>query len=205
MKHLNYQRQSLWQKPTDVLCQSPISLTQATSTAIKGQFVTIEFDCVTTRKDQIVGEQFISQGLLNLFGNHWHLERFHFHEHSEHRIENHYHDIEIHFVFKHDEAILVVAVLGDVTIDSPSKITRLFENNYARFELSPLFPDKSNYYSYQGSLTTPPFEQTVQWVVMADSIQISASDLATIKASYPSNYRNEQPRQKRKIYYHITP
>lgn len=26
MKHLDYQRQDQWQKPTNILCQSPISL-----------------------------------------------------------------------------------------------------------------------------------------------------------------------------------
>lgn len=205
MKHLDYQRQDQWQNPTNILCQSPISLKKSSSTNMKGQLVLINFHQVIMIKDQIVGQQFMSQGDLDIFGIKWQLERFHFHEHSEHRIENNYYDIEVHFVFKNNTSILVVAVLGNVNKYSQSKFVELFENNYAQFELASIFPKKSNYYSYQGSLTTPPFDQSVQWLVMADPIEISFADLVAIKESYPNNYRQEQPLKKRKINYHITP
>jgi carbonic anhydrase len=41
-----------------------------------------------------------------------------------------------------------------------------------------LFPaDRSSYYNYDGSLTTPPCNECVQWVVFKDAIEISSEQL----------------------------
>lgn len=205
MVHLDYQLQNQWRKPSDVLCQSPIALTSVQANEVSSSHLNIYFSEVTSRQDQLIGQQFMSRGYLKLNEQTFWLERFHFHEHSEHLINHRYYDMEIHFVFKKGDEIIVVALLGDSQKTANPKFVKLFKDDWQNFDLADFFPEKSNYYSYIGSLTTPPFTQQVKWIVMEEVISVSPEDITIIKQSYPNNYRQEQPLKQREINYHITP
>eukprot|EP00457_Paulinella_chromatophora_P007879 gb/GEZN01007905.1/.p1 GENE.gb/GEZN01007905.1/~~gb/GEZN01007905.1/.p1 ORF type:complete len:422 (-),score=64.91 gb/GEZN01007905.1/:112-1377(-) len=86
---------------------------------------------------------------------------------------------------------------GDTTVEDP-------------FDLTSLLPSdaKSNYYTYQGSLTTPPCAQSVTWIVSPTPITVSQEQmdaLRTLKSSLPAvglippNYRLIQPLNHRAI------
>jgi hypothetical protein len=56
---------------------------------------------------------------------------------------------------------------------------------YSPTGLSPyrtLFPGSSSFYSYVGSLTTPPCDANANWIVFAASVPISSDDLDILRA-----------------------
>ena len=56
------------------------------------------------------------------------------------------------------------------------------------------------YYSYAGSLTTPPCTETVTWIVFTDSLTLSAQQLTMMVDRYdPDNYREFQPVNGRQV------
>ncbi|VDI34780.1 Hypothetical predicted protein, partial [Mytilus galloprovincialis] len=68
--------------------------------------------------------------------------------------------------------------------------------------------DLSNYWTYDGSLTTPPFYESVQWIVFADMIEMSAEQLNQLRCMRScscdgryiiDNYRCPTPLGERKL------
>jgi len=60
-----------------------------------------------------------------------------------------------------------------------------------------LLPVRRAYYRYEGSLTTPPCSETVDWLVLADRIEVSEADIARFAKLYPMNARPVQNRNRR--------
>ncbi|XP_047145450.1 carbonic anhydrase 7 [Hydra vulgaris] len=106
---------------------------------------------------------------------------------SEHRIDGKAFDLEVHFVFQDNTGVLsVVGVLFNEQIPS-NEINNDFESpaylllsKKEKFQssndiLKSLLPEDiygesgtNNYFSYRGSLTTPPCTEGVHWNVIAD-------------------------------------
>ena len=104
----------------------------------------------------------------------YHLTQFHFHTTSEHRLNGKVFPLELHLVHEStDGALLVVGVFIEVGHRN-SELQRIFRDLPAdetqtrvisRFDLDELIPDDRDTYRYEGSLTTPPFTEGVQWIV----------------------------------------
>ena len=62
-----------------------------------------------------------------------------------------------------------------------------------------LLPARQNYYRYEGSLTTPPCSETVDWLVLADYIEVAEVDIARFAKLYPMNARPLQNPDRRFI------
>jgi len=62
-----------------------------------------------------------------------------------------------------------------------------------------LLPADQTYYSYMGSLTTPPCTEGVQWLVMKTPVEISRDQVSHFTALYPMNARPLQARNDRLI------
>jgi carbonic anhydrase len=62
-----------------------------------------------------------------------------------------------------------------------------------------LLPVERSYFTYTGSLTTPPCSEGVTWYVLKSHPTVSAQQIATFSKIYPLNARPIQPRNGRSI------
>jgi carbonic anhydrase len=65
--------------------------------------------------------------------------------------------------------------------------------------LTELLPDDRRYYTYMGSLTTPPCSEGVQWVVMRAPQSLTAEQIGIFSRIYPMNARPVQSASGRRI------
>jgi carbonic anhydrase len=60
-------------------------------------------------------------------------------------------------------------------------------------------PNKGDYYTYTGSLTTPPCSEGVKWFVLKTPTSISSDEVTRFAKLYPMNARPTQPVNGREI------
>ncbi|GMA69006.1 carbonate dehydratase [Leuconostoc litchii] len=203
MEHLDYNQQQYWGIDSQTPYQSPIKIKKSETSNKKHQAIKINFDSPILYEDRPVGEQFLLQGSMLFEDKLWQLERFHFHDGAEHLIDGLRHDMEMHFVFHYEEKILVVALFGNVNPSSEINIAALFNEQTDMSFLNHLLPEKSNYFSYLGTLTTPPLGENIRWIILENAIDVSNTDVNTLHEHYPNNYRDIQPLNSRIIDYFI--
>ena len=136
---------------------------------------------------------------IDVMGRHYELVQFHFHRPSEERIDGRQFDMVVHLVHKDiDGRLAVVAVLLDRGSAQP--IVQSVWNNLplekgdevaarGTLNLNDLLPAERNYFTYMGSLTTPPCSEGVLWMVMKQPVQISADQVGIFARLYPMNAR----------------
>jgi carbonic anhydrase len=146
---------------------------------------------------------------ITITGRRYELVQFHFHRPSEERIDGRQHDMVVHLVHKGDDGRLaVVAVLLDR--GSAQAVVQAVWNNLpleqgdevhagTRIDLAQLLPEDRRYYTYMGSLTTPPCSEGVLWMVMKQPVPISAEQVAIFARLYPMNARPVQQADGRLI------
>lgn len=136
---------------------------------------------------------------LTVMGRTYELVQFHFHRPSEERIDGRSFEMVAHLVHKDSEGHLaVVAVLFEVGKDN-SFVQTLWNNlpleqntEYqpgTAIQIGDLLPARRDYFSYMGSLTTPPCTEGVLWLVLKQPVQLSADQLAIFNRFYPNNAR----------------
>ena len=65
--------------------------------------------------------------------------------------------------------------------------------------LDALLPETRAYYTYQGSLTTPPCSEIVRWLLLDTPVALSAEQIAAFTDIYEGNARPVQPLGKRDL------
>jgi carbonic anhydrase len=115
-----------------------------------------------------------------------------------------------HLVHKSaDGKLAVVAVLLDkgganALIDSiwknlpTEKEKEALVQNVA-VDATELLPENRGYYTFQGSLTTPPCSEEVTWLVLKTPVKITDGEVAAFGKIYPMNVRPTQPLNGRTI------
>lgn len=139
---------------------------------------------------------------IEVMGRRYELLQFHFHRPSEERIEGRQFDMVAHLVHKDPEGRLaVVAVLLDRGSAHP--LVQQVWNNLplekgeevparAALDLNHLLPGDRRYYTYMGSLTTPPCSEGVLWMVLQQPATISPEQIDVFTRLYPMNARPVQ-------------
>ena len=146
---------------------------------------------------------------ISVLGRRYELVQFHFHRPSEERINGRQYDMVAHLVHKDNEGRLaVVAVLLDRGSAQP--IIQAVWNSLplekgeelaapVAIDLNQLLPEDRRYYTYMGSLTTPPCSEGVLWMVMKQPVQLSPEQINIFARLYPMNARPVQSASGRLI------
>ncbi|TIT80816.1 MAG: carbonic anhydrase [Mesorhizobium sp.] len=127
------------------------------------------------------------------------LVQFHFHAPSEHHVAGKSFPMEVHFVHK-DTQSGTLGVLG--VFLTPGATNASFAALAAAFpelpngevtidEVNPnwLLPASLGYWTYEGSLTTPPCAENVEWMVAMEPVDVDPADIQRFASLYPSNAR----------------
>jgi carbonic anhydrase len=128
--------------------------------------------------------------------------QFHFHRPSEERINGRQYDMSLHLVHKDPEGRLAVVGLL-LERGTPQPVVQSVWNNLplekgeeqpasAALDIQNLLPADRGYYTYMGSLTTPPCSEGVLWMVMRQPVQVSQSQIDIFTRLYPMNARPVQ-------------
>jgi carbonic anhydrase len=146
---------------------------------------------------------------IEVMGQRFELVQFHFHRPSEERIDGKAFDMVAHLVHKNLEGRLaVVAVLLEKGSAQP--VVQSVWNNLplekgdeiaarAPIDLNRLLPAERGYYTYMGSLTTPPCSEGVLWMVMKQPVPVSGEQIDIFARLYPMNARPIQSASGRLI------
>jgi carbonic anhydrase len=184
--------------------QSPIDIRDG----IKVGLETIRFDYKPTQFRIIDNghtlQVSVGEGLaLNVMGKRYELLQFHFHRPSEEKVNGKSYDMVVHLVHRNDEGQLaVVAVLLEKGSEHP--LMQTLWNNMPlekNMEVSPaepidlmqLLPETRSYWTYMGSLTTPPCTEGVLWMVMKQPLQVSADQVSIFSRLYRHNRATGAP------------
>jgi len=192
----------------------------------------IETDAVSTTNPDNLNVFYSSQTLLSKVENNGHsiqfdfetgdsifydndifyLKQIHFHEPAEHLINGIKYPLEIHLVHASTEnKLTVIGILG--MEGEKSDLFEFFksflplENGetkeiHKEIDLTKLSLENKNYFSYTGSLTTPPCSENVNWIVIKQPLVLSLDEVNALKENMPvNNYRNEQDLNGRTVYF----
>ncbi|TNJ42122.1 carbonic anhydrase family protein [Tamlana fucoidanivorans] len=199
--------------------QSPINIIHRSVDSVKGaNNLKIQYTPSTLISDVHNNGHTIVFGFepgdsINYKNETYYLKQIHFHEPSEHKINGVIYPIEIHLVhISKSGKLTVLGVLGEEGAES--QLFEFFESFlplangdkkeiHKEVDLSNLFLDDKSYYSYSGSLTTPPCSEIVNWIVFKKPVILSVEEVLKLKSNMPiNNYRNEQPLNGRIVSYH---
>lgn len=136
---------------------------------------------------------------IEVQGRRFDLVQFHFHRPSEERINGRQFDMVVHLVHQDAEGRLaVVAVLLDRGSAQP--LVQTIWNHLplerhvalgvrADIDVGQLLPADRRYYTYMGSLTTPPCSEGVLWLVLQQPVPIAEQQIGVFSHLYPMNAR----------------
>ncbi|XP_035138052.3 carbonic anhydrase 5A, mitochondrial isoform X3 [Callithrix jacchus] len=144
-----------------------------------GYLFQVEFDDSTEASG-------ISGGPLE---NHYRLKQFHFHwgaadeGGSEHAVDDHAYPAELHLVHwnsvkyqNYKEAVMGengLAVIGVFLKDARAAM--------GPFDPSSLLPTCRDYWTYPGSLTTPPLTESVTWIIQKEPVEVAPGQLSAFR------------------------
>ncbi|GAO99121.1 carbonic anhydrase family protein [Fructobacillus ficulneus] len=206
MEKLDYRFQSAWTYTTPSSWESPIAIESGSVTTKEPwQIDWTGLKTSPIRKNtELNGDQFYSQGTLVLNGQSWTLIRFHFHDGAEHLVDGSRQDGEVHLVFQNGAGqTMVVGAFLTQSDQVPVQFQPLFTLAKKDLDIQHLLPaDRSSAYTYLGTLTTPPLQKDIQWLILQEPLAVHSQDLAQLKQAYPHNYRDCQPLNKRVVEEH---
>ena len=146
----------------------------------------------------------ISGGFLIVGDKRYQLTQFHFHRPSEELIHGKPYDMVIHLMHESSDgqtagvAILLTAGRINATIQqlwSHMPMTKGDEHEIPGVQINPaaLLPGDLSYYTYTGSLSAPPCDESVTWFVLRTPLEISEEQINIFAKLYPHDVRPIQP------------
>nr|AEY83562.1 carbonic anhydrase 2 [Gymnocypris przewalskii]AEY83563.1 carbonic anhydrase 2 [Gymnocypris przewalskii ganzihonensis] len=166
------------------------------------------------------------------------LKQFHFHwgasddKGSEHTVEGKCYPAELHLVHwntaypsfgeaaSKPDGLAVVGVFLEIGAENPS-LQKLLDamdaikckgtqTSFTNFDPTVLLPKSLDYWTYLGSLTTPPLLESVTWIVCKQSVSVSSEQMKKFRSllftaeheeacCMVNNYRPPQPLKDREV------
>jgi carbonic anhydrase len=191
--------------------QSPINIETATTAALPAiDFAYKAFPLtVTDTHHTFQVNAPAGSGGITVGGEHYDLVQFHFHRPSEERIHGKRSAMVAHLVHKNDKGELAVVAVLIHQGNANASLKPIFDNFPAEgseskvagsnSDLMQLLPAKRGYYTFEGSLTTPPCSEHVHWFVLKNAVQASAEQIHQFTTRYPHNARPTQPLNARNV------
>lgn len=200
--------------PDNIACgkgknQSPINIDTNATTDIKQEPIKLNYSMLVADRIKNTGHSIQvdmrSGGSVTLDGEEFELKQLHFHTPSENTVNGKHFPMETHFVHQNDKGDLAVlammfipgkedATLSNLWKKMPANVgdsTRLTASDLKSIETDSRF---SNYYRYNGSLTTPPCTEGVRWVVMKTPMTVSQGQVQALQQAL--KHSNNRPVQK---------
>ena len=217
-----------WALCTEGKQQSPIDLSDAQAYEIPPAV----FDLPSAQMVEVLNQNEVIQALdnghtiqinartaetLTIGDKSYELLQFHFHAPSEHTLYGEHLPMEAHFVHQADDGELAVTGVLIAEGEKNPGVQPLWKHlhdevgtpmavqmpiNFA----DAIFPEtRSGVFHYQGSLTTPPCSEGVQWYIRQEPTEMSAEQIAEFQNIYMGNNRPVQPLGDRKLYLDESP
>ena len=196
---------------TPGLQQSPIDLPARPPAETPSHQINIRYGDTTEHlihRDHTIELQYDAGSAVEFDGMEYTLEQLHFHTPSEHLVGHKRFPVELHLVHHAPNGrALVIGVLFEVgspnalveqiLSDAPNDIGRI--DNEAHLNVAKIFPSEKHFYAYVGSLTTPPYEEGIQWLVLSEHPSISPEQVVRLLVLEGGNARGVQPLNGRAI------
>ncbi|MCX2716878.1 carbonic anhydrase family protein [Helicobacter sp. MIT 21-1697] len=204
--------------PNYTLCkngkhQSPINITRS-RTMNTDNYLTLAYKTEKgvakniTNNGHSVQINFQNGGEVSFKNIHYSLVQLHFHTPSEMQIEGKIFPMEMHIVHQNKKGdTLVIAALFEEGKENPS-LQKIIDSmptktnqskSFSTLDMNGILPEQSGYYAFDGSLTTPPCSENVQWVVFQNPTQASKRQIMAFQAILHHNARDVQPLDNRVI------
>lgn len=205
--HLDYDDQKDWKFESGD-SQSPINIdTTKTEKMTDSGTITLnyatDFEKVVDNGHSIEAEV---KGNAEINGRQYNLKQFHFHAPSEHEIDGKHYPLEVHFVNQaQDGRIAVIAAMfqeGEANATFQAILDHIDADTSGTMTLNDLLPKDQDYYHYNGSLTTPPLSENVEWYVMKHPVTLNTEQLKAFRKYYDDNNRKIQETNHRAILSH---
>lgn len=148
-----------------------------------------------------------SGGGVSIGGEFYELLQAHVHAPSEHALDGQRTDLSVHLVHQNAAGELAVVGLFVEPGEATSGVDTLFAElpaedqpvSVADVDASTLLPDDRTVYRYDGSLTTPPCTEGVQWLVLPDVVTASPAVVDTLAEAVEGTARPLQPVNDRDV------
>ena len=194
--------------------QSPIDILD--SVAQKGALPAIGFDYKPSPlkivdNGHTIQVDYAPGSFITVQGKRYELIQFHFHKPSEERIDGKSAAMVAHLVHKNADGNLAVVAVLLKTGQANNLVETLWKNlppkkgtetaaEGVQVNAADLLPaNRAAYYTFTGSLTTPPCSEGVTWFVLKNPTSISNTEVARFAQLYPMNARPTQPLNGREI------
>jgi carbonic anhydrase len=146
-------------------------------------------------------------------GKEYQVVQFHFHHPSEEEIQGRRYDMVMHIVHKDAGGHLAVVAVLMKSGKENAFLKSIWAHMAARkgeeqsidgvnVNVADLLPAAKGYYTFAGSLTTPPCSEGVRWFVLESPVEVSPDQIAAFARLDPLNERPIQPSYGRKIEEH---
>ena len=147
---------------------------------------------------------------ISVANHRYELVQFHFHRPSEEQINGERSAMVAHLVHRDASGKLAVVAVLLAPGDANDLVRTLWDNlpraknqesvlSSVKVNPSGLLPRSRAYYTFAGSLTTPPCSEGVTWFVLRERVSISAEQISRFGELYAMNARPVQPLNGREV------
>ncbi len=190
--------------------QSPIDIPTNNAKKVKNELV-LNYKSDSndiTNNGHSVQINFTKNSEITFKGKKYQLLQTHFHTPAENKIDGKAYPLEMHLVHQSDDGkLLVIGVLFEegksnaelqkIITAAPKEVGNTI--NLKNIEIASILPKSKAYYAFDGSLTTPPCSENVQWIVLKNPAQGSKQQIQNLHEILNDDEREVQALNGREI------